>query len=97
MVAIELSELSRLYPDQRMVKVNSIHHQAVKEVGQGLVVEARSETDGIIEAIRGTEGAWVYAVQWHPEFQDPADLSLLNCRPILQRFLKEAETAKVSS
>jgi putative glutamine amidotransferase len=89
------SELGQLYPDQRLGKVNSIHHQAIKDLGQGLSVEARSETDGIIEAIRGTEGAWVYAVQWHPEFQDPADSSLLDCRPILQRFLKEA--AKASS
>lgn len=43
--------------------VNSLHHQAVEEVGHGLVVTARSD-DGVIE---GLEGNNLLAVQWHPE------------------------------
>jgi putative glutamine amidotransferase len=42
------------------------HHQAVATVGQGLVVTAQA-SDGTIEALAPTEGAWLTAVQWHPE------------------------------
>ncbi len=37
--------LARLYPDTRLVKTNSVHHQAVKDLGRDLVVEAWSEPD----------------------------------------------------
>lgn len=43
--------------------VNSAHHQAVAEVGPGLVVSAKA-SDGVIEAI---EGERVLGIQWHPE------------------------------
>ena len=47
--------------------VNSLHHQAVKDVSPELSVTARS-TDGIIEAVETKDRDWwVLAVQWHPE------------------------------
>lgn len=46
--------------------VNSTHHQAVKELGQGLRLAAISE-DGLIEAVEALEGAFCLGVQWHPE------------------------------
>ena len=47
--------------------VNSLHHQAVKEVSPELKVTARS-TDGIIEGLETIDPAWwVLAVQWHPK------------------------------
>jgi len=45
--------------------VNSVHHQAVREPGNGMRVCARAP-DGVIEAIEG-EGAFCIGVQWHPE------------------------------
>ena len=45
--------------------VNSFHHQAVKDVGEGLRVIARS-SDGVIEAVEA-ENYPLLAVQWHPE------------------------------
>ena len=45
------SALARLYPGLTVVKTNSIHHQAVKELGRDLVVEAYSEPDRIVEAL----------------------------------------------
>jgi putative glutamine amidotransferase len=48
------------------VDVNSMHHQAIKELGQGLVANAFAP-DGIIEGIEGTNGQYLMAVQWHPE------------------------------
>jgi putative glutamine amidotransferase len=47
-------------------RVNTTHHQAVKRVGQGLVVSARAE-DGVIEAIEDPRARFVVGVQWHPE------------------------------
>lgn len=88
------SLLSKLYPAVTSAKVNSVHHQAVKDLGKGLVVEARSKDDGVIEAIRSTANVFAFAFQWHPEFQNPGDKTLLDGKPILREFLKHAENRK---
>ena len=52
---------------QGTCRVNSLHHQAVKRLGRGLKVTARSE-DGFVEAIESAEEyPFLMAVQWHPE------------------------------
>jgi putative glutamine amidotransferase len=68
-------------------RVNSVHHQAVRELGAGLVVEAHAP-DGLVEAFRAVDGPHLFAVQWHPEFQDPGDASLLDGTVFLKDFLK---------
>jgi putative glutamine amidotransferase len=89
------TRLSQLYPGMTRAKVNTVHHQAVKDLGKGLIVEAHSPEDGIIEAIRLKDPAHsVFAVQWHPEFHDSKDASLLKSAPILADFLKEAQTRR---
>jgi putative glutamine amidotransferase len=75
----------------RSFKVNTVHHQAVKNLGKGLVAEARCADDGVIEALRATGDPWVYAVQWHPEFQDPRDPALFDTKVILKEFLGQAK------
>ena len=49
------------------VKTNSSHHQAVKQVGDGIRIVARA-SDGVIEAIEKTNHNFCLGVQWHPEF-----------------------------
>ena len=48
------------------LRINSFHHQAVKELGRDLRVAARAE-DGLVEAIEHESRNWVLGVQWHPE------------------------------
>jgi len=50
------------------VAVNSVHGQGVARLGEGLVVEATAP-DGLIEAYRRDGGAFLLAVQWHPEWK----------------------------
>lgn len=50
----------------RSVLVNSMHHQVIDRLGGDLVVSATAP-DGIIEALEGTEDAFMVGVQWHPE------------------------------
>lgn len=51
----------------RVVAVNSLHHQAVKEVAAGFRVTARAVDDGVIEGIERVNGHFAVGVQWHPE------------------------------
>lgn len=46
--------------------VNSRHHQAVKDLAPGLVPLATAP-DGLVEAFARSGGAFLAAVQWHPE------------------------------
>lgn len=48
------------------LRVNSMHHQGVKELGRGLVATAAAP-DGLIEAVEGNDDGYLVAVQWHPE------------------------------
>lgn len=57
------SELQELVGER--ATVNSLHHQAVRDLSQGLRVAARSR-DGVVEAALGVE-APILVVQWHPE------------------------------
>jgi putative glutamine amidotransferase len=86
------SKLAQLYPGLQKAKINTIHHQGLKDLGKGLKIEARSPDDGLIEAVRLESSTdWVFAVQWHPEFHDPSDRSLLDSGPILADFLGEVK------
>jgi putative glutamine amidotransferase len=84
------SGLARLYPGLTLTKTNSVHHQAARALGRDLVVEAWSEPDRVVEAIRWAGPSYVFAVQWHPEFHDRKDASFIDDTPILDDFLAHA-------
>jgi len=48
-------------------EVNSAHHQAVNDIGDGFVVTAHCREDGIIEAMENPSKRFVLGVQYHPE------------------------------
>jgi putative glutamine amidotransferase len=66
---------AKIEPDSRIrelagsdaVRVNSSHHQSVREPGRHLRIVARA-ADGVVEAVEWTgDSNWVTGVQWHPE------------------------------
>lgn len=64
----------KVRPDSRLgailgaaqATVNSMHHQAVRTVGQGLRISATA-SDDVIEGLEGRNGQFLVGVQWHPE------------------------------
>jgi putative glutamine amidotransferase len=84
------SALDRLYPVERVLRVTSIHHQAIDRLGEGLEVEARSTLDGIVEAVRWTGPGYARGLQWHPEFHAER-AALLTGTPVMLDFLQAAE------
>ena len=67
--SVQLEENSRLAEIMggNEFLVNSLHHQSVKELGEGLTVTAKA-TDGVIEALEMPGKHFVVSVQWHPEW-----------------------------
>ena len=53
--------------DAAELAVNSAHHQAAKDTGPGVVVNARAP-DGVIEGIEHPGHRFCLGVEWHPEF-----------------------------
>jgi putative glutamine amidotransferase len=88
------SSLSALFPTQTAPLVNSIHHQAVRDLGRDLKIEAVSQGDNIVEAVRHTKSRFVMGLQWHPEFHRAGGTELLDCTPILDNFLRVARETR---
>jgi putative glutamine amidotransferase len=66
------SVLARITGAARMM-VNTSHHQAVRDAGPGVLVNAIAP-DGVIEGIEDPRYRFCLGVQWHPEFHtDPGD------------------------
>jgi putative glutamine amidotransferase len=62
------SRLAEIVGGEKVLAVNSSHHQSADSIGDGLRAVASSPEDGIIEALEGTAADhFVLAVQWHPE------------------------------
>ena len=59
------------------MRVNSAHHQAVKALPAGLVVDAVAP-DGVIEGFEDPGRRFCLGVQWHPEYAvDPGDQRII--------------------
>jgi putative glutamine amidotransferase len=79
------------------IRVNSAHHQAVRQLGDGLRVGAKAP-DGVIEAIEFTDQAWFcIGVQWHPEADSASalDTQLFEC--FVQACLLQAEPLAIAA
>jgi putative glutamine amidotransferase len=87
------TRLAALHPGVTTATVNSVHHQGIKDLAAGFVVEARAP-DGLIEAFRRSDGPYVAGVQWHPEFHVGRAESLLDGMPLLREFLDACVAAR---
>jgi putative glutamine amidotransferase len=56
------------------LRVNSYHHQAIKDLAEGLVAVAYAP-DGVIEAVESHDlsECWLVGVQWHAEAMRDAE------------------------
>ena len=85
-VAIEPGSRLSAILKQPQIAVNSRHHQAVKDVAEGMLVSARA-TDGLIEALEIPGKRFVVGVQWHPENLQP----MLEHRAIFEALIQSAQ------
>jgi len=92
------SGMARIYDGITQAKINTIHHQAVKDVGRDLEIEARSVPDGVVEAVRWSGASYVVGVQWHPEFLFGAaeGAAVLDGTPLLDEFLGAVRVRKAA-
>ncbi len=66
------------------IAVNSMHHQAIKKLGEGLLACAH-DPEGLIEAIESPALSFFLGVQWHPEF-----FATSTMEPLFNAFAKAA-------
>ena len=97
-VELEPDSLLREITREAELGVNSSHHQAVKDLGNGLMASAVS-TDGVVEGaewILKDRTPFLLLVQWHPE-RLPAETSAAASKSLAERFLKEVNRYKAKS
>lgn len=78
---VKLSGDLQILLGKDILEVNTLHHQAVKDLGNGLIPMAVAP-DGLIEAVQMTGNRFVWAVQWHPEYlfrTDKDSLAIFSC------------------
>lgn len=79
------------------IRVNSNHHQAVKQAGEGYRVAAVAP-DGVIEAIEAIDSNWFcIGVQWQPECETASalDAQLFEC--FVQACTRQGQTLQLAA
>ena len=69
MISVTKGSLLNKITGKTSYRVNSFHHQTVKDLGKNLKASAVSD-DGLIEAIELRNHPFCIGVEWHPEFRD---------------------------
>jgi putative glutamine amidotransferase len=69
-----------------ILKVNSLHHQGIRDVAPGLRVTGYAP-DGLVEAVELPDHPFGLAVQWHPEWMTDQ----LSTRKLFKAFVEAAE------
>ena len=82
------SELEKIIGES-VADVNSAHHQAVDDIGEGFVVTAYS-SDGIVEAIENPSRTFMVGVQYHPERMLVTEEFVDHRNKLFKAFIDEA-------
>lgn len=74
-----IQENTKLYSiiGNKKINVNTSHHQMVKKIAPGFIVNAWSEKDEVIEGIETKDDNYLLCVQWHPELMKDKSSRLL--------------------
>jgi putative glutamine amidotransferase len=79
------------------IRVNSDHHQAVRQVGDGLRIGARAP-DGVIEAVEAEDSNWFcIGVQWHPESETASALDRQLFEAFVQASLRHVQPVPLAA
>ena len=89
-IQIESGSLLNEIIGKNVDRVNSAHHQAVKDVGKDFVITARS-SDNVIEAIEDPSKDFVLGVQYHPERMTATDEFLEHRGKLFSAFIESAK------
>ena len=84
------SILEKIY-EKRDIRVNSFHHQAIKDAGENVRITAWSE-DRVPEAMELEGHPFAVAVQWHPEMMYDSSEQLKLLRAFVEAAGKETES-----
>ena len=84
------SKLAGIIGTSHSLKVNSRHHQGLKELQKTpvLIVSAHSPEDGYIEGLESPTHEWIIGVQWQPERVGEVPESL---QRLFQGFVERSE------
>jgi len=79
------------------LRVNSNHHQAVRQVATGFRIAATAP-DGVIEAIETTDVNWFcIGVQWHPEADAASALDLQLFEALVQASIRQLQPLEMAA
>jgi putative glutamine amidotransferase len=79
------------------IRVNSAHHQAVRQLAPGLRAGALAP-DGVIEAMESTDANWFcVGVQWHPESDTSSALDMQLFEAFIQACLRQAQSLQLAA
>lgn len=85
-VQIEQNTLLHTIFDAQTIKINTLHHQAVKKPGAGFTIVCR-DNFGIIQAIQHKKKT-IFGVQWHPEYLFYRSKQLKIFKTLIQKALE---------
>ncbi|HAV5942724.1 gamma-glutamyl-gamma-aminobutyrate hydrolase family protein [Acinetobacter baumannii] len=83
---IDDSKCYEIFDQRKSIKVNSFHHQGIKDLGKHLKASAVAP-DGMIEAYEMQGGRFVIGVQWHPEMMMDS-----YAQQLFQAFVQESQS-----
>jgi putative glutamine amidotransferase len=81
----EGTRIAEIYGES-IIKVNSLHHQGLKDIAPSLCIAGHAP-DGLVEAIELPNHPFGLAVQWHPEWLTDQD----STRNLFRKFVEAAE------